>query len=337
MNLSELAEKLGISVATVCRVLQGKGEASRISLKTRQRIEAAALEFGVAPDSMASGLRTGKSGIVGLLVPDITNPFFSGLARAIELNLRERGMALMLSDSNENEATELELIMAMKSRRMDGLILALVGVESTRLENLILGAKQRIIVVDRFLPALNEKVSTVTLDNFLAGKMAAEHLIAAGHRKIGCLRGNPDSHADVARLRGVTAAMAEMKLVPKVAGSGYSSAEGLKGARELLEGDCPSAVVSLTGQGVLGLLQVSREMGINIPGNLSLVGFDEQRWADFLEAPLTTVVQPVAEMARRAVALLLDSEEVVFDALNAHVEVRKSVKSLDPAVRRKQD
>ena len=326
MNLSELAKELEISVATVSRVLTGVSEKYRISAKTRDRVMAAAEEFGVVADPLGASLRTGKTGMMGLLVPDITNPYFATMARAVELRLREKGIALMLSDSNEDAATELELIAAMRGRRLDGMILASVGVESERLEKLICGSGFRVVLLDRVLPGLEGKVTGVSLDNYSAGKIAVERLLEVGHRKIGCVRGNPESDADCERLRGVTETLANEKLVPQVVGSGYEAERGLQAAKELLSQEVPSAVITLTGQAVLAVLQVAQEKGLRVPADLSLVGFDEQPWASFLEAPLTTVVQPVDAMAARAVELVLGDGDSVAETFEAILNERSSVK-----------
>ena len=205
------------------------------------------------------------------------------------------------------------------------MILASVGVESERLEKLICGSGFRVVLLDRVLPGLEGKVTGVSLDNYNAGKIAVKRLLEAGHRKIGCVRGNPESDADCERLRGVTETLANEKLVPQVVGSGYEAERGLQAAKELLSQEVPSAVITLTGQAVLAVLQVAQEKGLRVPADLSLVGFDEQPWASFLEAPLTTVVQPVEEMAARAVELVLGGGKIVSEVFQARLEERESV------------
>ena len=281
MNLSELAKELEISVATVSRVLAGVSEKYRISEKTRDRVMAAAEEFGVVADPIGASLRTGKTGMMGLLVPDITNPYFATMARAVEMRLRERGIALMLSDSNEDSKTEAELIAAMKGRRLDGMILASVGVESERLQKLVCDEKFKVVLLDRVLLGLQDKVKSVSLDNFQAGKLAVDHLMEAGHKKIGCIRGNADSYADCERLRGVTESLAKEWLAPQVVGGGYAAESALKAVRELFSQSAPTAVITLTGQAVMAVLQVAMEKNLRVPEDLSLIGFDEQPWASF--------------------------------------------------------
>jgi LacI family transcriptional regulator len=310
MNFSELARHLGVSATTVSRVLGGKAEAYRISEETVARVRAAAARLEAAPDPLGAGLRRGTLGMIGLLVPDVTNPFFSSLARAIELELRRRGLAVQLSDSAEDPTTEEELLAAMLGRRLDGMILAPVGRVSPRLEALLRGSPMPLVVVDRVLPHLG--IPSVCLDNAAAGRLAVAHLIQSGHRRIGCLRGNRDSHPDQERFRGIREAMGEAGLGPEallVAGTGYSREEGLAGAEALLNrASPPTAVVSLSGQGIFGLLQTVERRGLAIPQDLSVVAFDEQPWSAFMHPPLTTVVQPIEEMGRRAVEMLCETE-----------------------------
>ncbi|MEM9282797.1 MAG: LacI family DNA-binding transcriptional regulator [Verrucomicrobiota bacterium] len=121
MNISELAAHLNVSPTTVSRVLSGSAEKYRISAVTVARVREAATRFQVAPDLLGSSLRSGKLGMIGLLVPDITNPFFSGLARSIELQLRDHDLTVQLCDSSEDSETELALLKQMLGRRLDGL------------------------------------------------------------------------------------------------------------------------------------------------------------------------------------------------------------------------
>ncbi|MEM1441969.1 MAG: LacI family DNA-binding transcriptional regulator [Verrucomicrobiota bacterium] len=306
MNISELAQHLGVAVSTVSRVLSGNAEKYRISARTAQRVLAAAEKYQVAPDPLGAGLKRGRLGMIGLLVPDITNPFFSTLARAIELRFRETGIAVQLSDSAEDHETELHLLNKLLARRLDGLILAPVGEVTAELKTAISGSPMPIVLLDRLLPGI--EVPSVSLDNRGAGKLAAGHLLARGHRRIGCLRGDPAAISDRDRLEGVKDALRE-KEVPienlLITGDGYTRENSVAGARTLLSSsELPTGVVSLSGQGVLGILEVSRELGLTIPDDFSLIAFDEQPWSALMQPPITTVTQPIEKMAEKAAELL---------------------------------
>ena len=330
MNLSELAQHLDLSPTTVSRVLNGHAQKYRISGRTVDRVLRAAEQFAAAPDPLGTSLRCGKLGMVGLLVPDITNPFFSGLARAVERDLREHGITLQLCDSAEDATTEIELLRQMLGRRLDGLILAPVGCGSPELLATVAAAEMSIVTLDRIVPEL--KLASVSLDNAAAGALATRYLLDAGHTRIGCLRGDHASFADEERYRGYRETMtsAGVEQAPSwVAGGGYTREAGVEGALKILRSeDRPDALISLTGQGILGVLEVARSLDMRIPQDLSVVAFDEQPWARFVDPPLTTVVQPVDEMATAAVDRLLSgATEQGKHLLEASLSERNSVRS----------
>lgn len=307
MNLSELAQHLELSPTTVSRVLNGHAEKYRISGKTVDRVQRAANQFAAAPDPLGTSLRRGKLGMVGLLVPDITNPFFSGLARAVERELRGHNIILQLCDSAEDAPTELMLLKQMLGRRLDGLILGPVGAASPEFVETVAKAEMPIVTLDRVLPSID--VPAVSLDNTAAGKLAANYLIDAGHTRIGCLRGDHESFTDRERFRGYCDAMATvgLQIAPHwTAGAGYDLSAGVEGAKNILQSsDRPDALITLSGQGILAVLEVASAQDLTIPQDLSVIAFDDQPWARFVSPPLTTVVQPVSEMASLAVSELL--------------------------------
>ncbi|MEM9478139.1 MAG: LacI family DNA-binding transcriptional regulator [Verrucomicrobiota bacterium] len=306
MNVTELAAELGVSPSTVSRVLRGNAAKYRISKATVERVEEAAKRHQVTPDPIGSGLQSGRTGMVGLLVPDITNPFFAGLARSLELSFREEGMTVQLGDSAEDPVTEWEVLRQMINRRLDGLVVAPVGRNSPEFVEVVNEAKMPIIMVDRVIPELGFPM--VGLDNAEAGRMAVEHLVEMGHREIGFLRGGNDSFTDRERMRGAAEAMGDAKLQMKtefVSGSGYTRAESFDAALQLLSRPKrPSAIVALSGQGTLGILEAVNELGISIPADLSMVAFDEQPWSAFVSPPLTTISQPVEDLGRIAKDLM---------------------------------
>ncbi|MDB2496340.1 LacI family transcriptional regulator [Verrucomicrobiales bacterium] len=334
MNISELARELGVAVSTVSRVLSGNAEKYRISQKTVVRVQEAAEKFQVTPDPIGAGLRRGKMGIVGLLVPDITNSFFAQLARAIELRLRASGVAVQLCDSAEDPETENALLEKMLGRRLDGLIVAPVGNSSPTLLKKLQNPTMPIVMVDRPLPGLDS--SLVSLNNLKAGRLAAERLLREGHCRIACLRGDPASESDQERLEGVRDALKGNGIDPEILlseGTGYSREQSLEAARLLLtSNDRPTGIITLSGQGILGLLATIRELSLKIPHDLSLVAFDEQPWSPLIDPPLTTVAQPVSDMATKVVEILrqkLDTEltKERYELFDAKLIDRSSVSS----------
>lgn len=334
MNISELAQHLNLSPTTVSRALSGNAAKYRISASTAERVKRAAKEFHVAPDLLGTSLRRGKLGMVGLLVPDITNSFFSELARCIELELRQHGMTVQLCDSAEDPETEVKLLRQLLGRRLDGLIIAPVGRTSPQFVQALATSVMPVVMLDRIVPGVS--VPTVSLDNAGAGRMAAEYLIERGHRRIACLRGDHESFTDRERFNGVMEALREAGHEVSAAGSagsGYTQDASLEGARSLLcANPRPDAVVALSGQGILGILAAAEELGIRIPEDLSVVAFDEQPWSAFVNPPMTTIAQPTADMAAAATQAMLgllrdepvDTTTIVFAAIQPRRSVRET-------------
>ena len=307
MNISELAQHLDVAVSTVSRVLSGNAQKYRISPKTVERVKKAAAEHQVVPDPLGANLRRGKTGTIGLLVPDITNPFFSQLARVVELKIRDAGMAVQLCDSAEDPDTEVDLLTNLLSRRLDGIILAPVGVSDAHLSKILASSSLPILLLDRAVSSVS--IPSISIDNKEAGFLAASHLLTKGHIQIGCLRGDPRSQSDKDRIEGVKKAFSNAGIDLKnltIAGSGYSREESIEGASAILRSpDRPGAVISLSGQGILGILEIARELSLKIPKDLSVIAFDEQPWSALFTPPLTTISQPIDKMASKTVEILL--------------------------------
>ena len=329
MNVSELAKRLNLSPSTVSRALSGQGSKYRVSEATVRRVCQAAEKYQVAPDPLGTSLRRGKLGMIGVLVPDVTNSFFAKLARCIELELREHDMTVQLCDSNEDARAEAVLLPQMLGRRLDGAIVAPVGMSSPELRHSIGAASMPIVLIDRILPNLD--VPTVSLDNAHAGRMAADHLLKRGHRKVGVLRGEGKSFTDQERHRGVIEALEEAGAEINqqwITGSGYTQADSVRAAGDILSAERrPDSIIALSGQGILGVLEAVSDIDISIPGDVSLIAFDEQPWSAYVNPPLTTIVQPTRDMAVAAVNALLADEGLGSNSVfEAEICERQSVR-----------
>lgn len=306
-GLKQLAETTGLSVSTISRVLNGKAAAARISEATRERVLRAAADRGVVINALARGLRLRSTQTLGLLIPDISNPFFSALARQVERASRARGYSVLLGDSEEDAGVEADNLRLMQSRRVDGLIVAPVGGETSHLSD-TLTTGLPLVLVDRVPPGL--KAPGVAADNSAGAALAVEHLAAAGHRDIGCVQGLAASSTNAARVSGFREAMKNRDLpVPatRLVGRDYTLESARQEAHRLLSrSPRPSAVVALGNLIALGVLHAARDLGLRVPDNLSLVSFDDQPWAEWISPPLTTVAQPVEELGTRAMELFFD-------------------------------
>lgn len=303
-NFAALATHLGLSVATVSFVLNGRAREMRISPRTETRILEAAKEYGIQPNRVAASLRSGRTGSIGLVVPDIGNSFFANLAQQVQRHTHHDGDAVLLCDSGENSAAEVASVEDLQQRRVDGLIVAPVGELH---KALLLLARRRfpVVCVDRLLPGL--ELPQVTIDHAQAARRAVETLVAAGHRAIGCLRAKPTVHADEERVRGYREGMEAAGLTVRdewIAGRSYEREQAARDARQLFAQPELTAIIPLAGQATLGLLEAMREDGFRCPSDYSIVAFDEQPWCSFIFPPLSAVRQPLEAMAREAVRIL---------------------------------
>ncbi|MCW0217604.1 MAG: LacI family transcriptional regulator [Prosthecobacter sp.] len=305
-GLKHLAESTGLSVSTVSRVLSGKAAAYRISAETQERVSLAAGQQGIVVNEVARGLRLRTTQTIGLIIPDVSNPFFAALARQVEHLARAKGYSVLLADSQENADVEAESVRLMRSRRVDGLVIAPVGVDSSRLRPL--GAESLpLVLVDR-IPA-DYSGPGVTCDNQEAARIAVRHLLDHGHRRIACLQGLPQSSVNQDRVLGYRQALQEAGIPTDdqlLIGDGYAIETGCAAVHQLFEPPQgrPTALLALGNLIALGALQALRALHLQVPSQVSLISFDEQPWAELIDPPLTTLSQPVEALAAQAMDLL---------------------------------
>ncbi len=338
-NLQELARHLGISVTTVSRVLSGQARRFRISKQTEERIQTAAAQFGVRPDPIGASLRLGRTRTIGLIVPDVANPFFAAFAQGIERRFRKEGYAVLLCDSAEDADVEAELLRVMLSRKAEGLIIAPVGQKLGAVSALV-ETTVPVVLMDRIFPDL--PFPMVATDNIAAAKEAVHHLTGRGHRRIACLRGLEGSFPDGERFKGFQAALKEAGIPLTdcpMAGGDYTAATAAKATRDIFQNakpkNRPTAIIPFGGQITLGLLESLHALNLSVPEAVSVVAFDEQPWSSLVSPPLTTVAQPVEEMARLAASRLLEvlagkvhARENRLEVLKAKIVSRESVRTI---------
>lgn len=303
-GLKRLAQSTGLSVSTISRVLNGKAEAARISSATRELVLQSAAKQGIVINAIARGLRLRRTHTLGLLIPDISNPFFASLARQVERASRARGYSVLLCDSEESTTVEAQNAALMQGRRVDGLVIAPVGGAHEHLAALHQSGLP-LVLIDRILPEL--PVPGIAAHNATGAAMAVDHLIAAGHRHIGCVQGLLASSTNQARVQGFKHALKRHKLSSAkhlITGSDYTLATAHAAATQLLQQTPrPTAIVALGNIIALGVLHAARDLQLKVPDDLSLISFDDQPWAEWISPPLTTIAQPVEELGARAMDL----------------------------------
>lgn len=306
-TLKQIAGQLGLSVSTVSRVLSGQSSAYRISRKTEQAVLRAARRADYTPNQLARGLRTNRTNTLGLVIPDISNPFFAGIAHRIENEARRLGYSIILSDSNETTELEIESLRLLQSRKVDGMIVFPVGRESAHLAELR-EFGMPLVITDRRIPGLD--VSSVVSDNFTGAYEAASSLLKAGHRVIACIQGLPFSEPSRERVRGFREAHRRLGWPlddSLIVGDNFGETTGYVETSLFLKRPVrPTAVFATSNLIALGAMRAIREEGLAIPGDVSMIGFDEAPHSGLLATPLTTVAQDQDAIGRLAVSLLFE-------------------------------
>lgn len=341
-TLRSIADELGISVTTVSRVLNGKSQEFRIASATEKNVLEAADRLAFSPNLLARGLRLKATQIIGLLVPDIGNPFFSRIARCITEVAQSRGFSVLLCDSRDQTETEIDELEVLKARSVEGLVICPVGISHEHLENLA-NTPTPVVMLDRFLPQLN--LPAVGCDNVAASRMAVEHLIENGHRGIAYLQGLVGTLPNQDRIEGYRQALVGHGLPfdeNLVSGTGFSRESGYEATRHLLaERPQVTGIFAASNQCALGALRAVAEAGKSVPHDISIVTFDDIDNVEFMSTPITAVAQPVEAMGRAAVEILFDQissqskgegPPVVF---SAELIVRDSVRRIDVETNKK--
>lgn len=334
-TLKSIAERTGTSVSTVSRVLNGCARRFRISDKTEQRVLAMARELDFTPNLLAKGLRLRRTHTIGLVIPDIANPFFAAIASAVAREVRSREHSILLCDTQEDTGREVEALALLASRQIDGLIIAPVGQVGDHLESYVGGATPAVIV-DRWFPGLG--LSSVASDNRRGAQEAMRHLLARGHRRIACIRGLAGTTPNEERVRGYRDALAEARIPIDerlIVGESFSNQTGYQETRLLL-GRAPdlTAILALSNLISLGVLQALAEEQRPVPDAISVIGFDDQPYSALLATPMTMVRQRNAELGQMAVKMLFDRMAGRRDAksisitLPTELVVRGSVRDL---------
>ena len=307
-NIKDLAALLNISATTVSRVLNGKAGTYRISPATSQKVLDAAEKFNYHPNRIAKGLRLERTETLGLVLPDIANPFFSSIAKSIEFESRQKGYSIILCDSLDSSLTEKVLLQLLAGRKVDGIILAPVGLKTDHITD-FLNKGIPVVIIDRYLPDV--PVSYITTDNYAGAKEAVEHMISRGHRNIACIQGITGISVNTDRVKGYKDALRKHGIRINnslVSGSDFGEKNGYHQTMKLLKRkNVPSAILALSNLISLGVMRAVSEKGLKIPEDISLVSFDDQPYSEFLACPMTMVDQLKEEIGRSAVNILLEA------------------------------
>ena len=309
-SLADIARELGVSKTLVSMVLNGKGSENGINEDTQKKVWAKANELNYKPNMMARSLRMGRSNTIGLIVADISNAFYAKMCRAVEDAASQKGFHVLFGSSDEKAEKERSLIQMLRDRQVDGLIIS-TTLENNRDIQELIDDKFPTVLIDRFIPGL--PVPFVTADNHQGAMLAVDHLIANGARRIGQLTISPSHLTSMTeRTRGYREALErhgiafDKALVREIPYDNIR--EGIrKEVPALLSGPDPvDALFVLNNNLTMATLECLAELKKSIPQEVAIVSFDDIELFKFVAPGVTAVAQPIEEMGRRAVALLLD-------------------------------
>ncbi len=301
-SIYEVASSAGVSVATVSRVLNGTGP---VSGDARRRVLEAVESLGYVPHGGARSLSTRRSMNVGVLLPDVHGAFFSEVVRGIDLAARAAGYHVLVSGSH-SDLEETSAVLQALHGRIDGLILLTAGIDADWLRRTL---PRRVPAVLLNNSGEDHDHDTIRIDNRLGARMAADHLLDLGHRRIAMICG-PSGNTDAAeRLRGFREALAarDLPTAPIELPGDFGEESGFRAGERLADqAPSPTAVFAANDAMAIGCLAALRGRGLRVPEDVSLVGFDDVPIARYLTPALTTVQVPIAEIGGRALERLVE-------------------------------
>jgi len=301
-TISDVARKAGVSTATVSRVMSGAVAARP---QTRARVLAAVETLGYRPSAVARSLKLRTTRTLGLLVTDIQNPYYPDIVRAVEDAALERNLAVLLCNGADDPAREETYLDLLVDRRVDGIIIASSGLQERHGAWL---ARRSVPVVLVNWAAPDLALPAILGDNRAGGRLATEHLLSLGHRRIGHLSAPARNAAAAERLAGVVEALTAAGLDPAaltvVEGDGRVGG-GERAALELLDRDPGiTGIVCYNDLTAIGAVRAIRARGRRVPEDVSVVGYDDIALSSLVDPPLTTIAQRMPEMGRWAVERL---------------------------------
>jgi len=308
VRMADVARQAGVSLMTVSRVVNNKDD---VSPETRQHVQATIKQLGYRPSDVARGLVTKRTGAIGLVVPDVSNPYFSEVVRGAEHVAYAKNYSVLLGNTEEDTERELAVLQSLEEKRVDGVVLCSSRLAEDELEEAI-SRHPAAVLVNRRLEFNDERgsVGVVMLDDIGGGQMATQHLLNSGHRAIGFLAGPPASHSGRGRQEGYRIAMTAAgaappsewikHCAPTVEGGRESTHELLSNQPELTALFCFNDLVAI------GALQTCVDLGRGVPDDIAIVGFDDIPLAALVSPALTTCRTSRYELGTRAMDLLLE-------------------------------
>jgi LacI family transcriptional regulator len=309
VTLRDVAARAGVHPSTASRALNARARGA-VNTATIERVRSAAAELGYRPNSLARSLRTKRTYTIGMVVPDLTNPLFPPIARGIEDRLTEGGYTLILANTDDDAAREHSVIEALTARRIDGLVLATARRSSTTVEEVSRSALP-VVLVNR--GSDDPGVSSVTGDDHAGIGLAVRHLAGLGHRRIAFVGGSTETPTGLARYQSFVSWMQsddalEFDAELIAVASSFREETGAEAFVELLDRRVPfTAAVTGNDLIALGCYDVARGRGLRVPDDFSIVGYNDLRFSDKFDPPLTTIRIPLYQVGVKAAELMVEA------------------------------
>ncbi|HEY0460452.1 MAG TPA: LacI family DNA-binding transcriptional regulator [Pyrinomonadaceae bacterium] len=303
MRIKDIAREAGVSTATVSHVIN---KTKYVTDETRERVQQAIKKFNYHPNAHAQMLALGRSKIIGLLVSDISNPFFPEIIKAVEAAVIEKGYDLILLNTNYDASRAVEDVHRLIQMKVAGIVLMIAEFDESLIE---IAKRKKTSIVFHDLGAVGEKMSNVILDYAVGIEEAVQHLVSLGHKNIAHISGLHEIHSGRIREEAFLTAMRKHfpgGKKPKIYEGDFRFEGGRRAANQMLqEKDLPTAVVVANDLMALGAMQEFKSAGLSLPQDISIIGFDDITFASLSDPPLTTVCSPRVEIGRRAVEALM--------------------------------
>lgn len=316
--IGDIARLLNISITTVSFILNGKAEEKRISHDLTKKVLKLVKELGYVPSLLAKSLRTGKTNIIGLIVEDISNPFFANVARLIEENASKRGYRIFYCSSESDTAKTKDLINLFRERQVDGYIITPAkGIEEDI--RLLQKNESKVVLFDRYLPDVN--TNYVVVDNYGGAFAATDHLVQQGYKHIAIVTLQSEQTQMKDRLEGYKEAVSRNGLKPSVKKIKFNDdpekiiqqISDFLASKKKLDG----VFFATNYLGISGL-EAIRRLNLKIPSDIGVVSFDDHDLFRFYAPSITVVSQPIAEMSQKIINILLEQLEDVKDKKSRH-------------------
>jgi len=305
-NIREVAEKAGVSVTTVSHVVN---QTRFVAPDTEIRVRQAMKDLNFRPNILARSLRRGETKTIGLILPDSANPFFAESARMLEEAAFRRSYSLILCNSDGDIQKERRYTDVLFNKQVDGIIFMAAGDDTQTLSDLII-RKFPVVIVDRILDQM--EVDAVITDNHQSGYLATRHLIENGHTRIGIIRGPSNVTPSAQRVTGFQHALSEagISIASELEVTGdFHSESGYQATKQLLKFPQLTAIFACNDLMAIGALRAIREAGLSVPEDISLIGHDDIEMASYTQPALTTIAQPIEQLAETAIQYLLERIE----------------------------